>query len=1206
MGNTRSGASERKPPVADKKEGGVATTLQPEGTVLKTDLSSKVDVYVRLESLTHLNPTLVVVYSKWVSENVWTEVGMTETSDGANPGYLFKNKFQVLFRVERMRMLRFEAYLVKDRARKTDLAAQRYLGCIECSLVDAMMARRAGSGWLTLPMQHPKWDVPSYGKICAFVEEDTSSKQLVSFELFGKDLRSTDVWKRKTDAYFVMHRTVAVGEELELKCTPIYKSEVQRKTCAPAWKRCELSMAQISGNDLRQDLVIEVFDWFRVQPDRYLGECRIRAEALPKAASSSSPIVLPIRQQIGQRFSIPASAGRKATSKSSKLSSSGLGSSRTGTKLSRQSEESRRSDGSKSRASSGSATSGQIPEEDPSLGKILGYLTFDKVGGRRRYTFMDFLRSGLDFRLIVAIDLTRSNAPSSGDGSLHVVNPDVPNAYISAIRAIGQVMSSYDTDDSYPVYGIGAKVPPTHTVSSNCFALNGDFLDPEVSGIEGIVKAYLRALNVVRLHGPTRYRDVIKLVCDISEEFKGVSSTEGETDEKDAGENKESKEQQSQQLKYYVLLVLTDGESQDEEDTIEELVRASDLPVSVLFIGVGDGDFRFLRSLAGEVRNVQRAEAEEDDDEEREVVHFIRYNDFRGRPNELASAALASIPGDAVTYFDQFNIKPPGLDKFEDAGGAPQAVEIPPEAMKEMTSGAEKRKSRSHGRHDQLLLTQSNMQSRRSTKTGSVFSADGRLDESVSSGTKSVTGTKSVLGTKSLPGTKSHAGTKSVPGTKSRTSGTKELASGTQDLEAEMIKARRDMARAAQEKLEQMPRFLREERARLIEEAVELGYDEGLVDRSIKDGLPEPTIEMLVDTIMNAGYGGIPTMKDSLAEILPDLDDEDTDEEPALQEGPRLASRLRSIGVRNELLRKITRERTRTWSKPCLGDERDTTQELMAYVAAALSRQGYPIDAQDSNSSNRSSPRSRARTRSNGLARGRSPNSSTSRGPTHSPSRSKEPARKSTYSPTQSKDVTRSESTMGRASPIRSGLRNSKDVIGTGSITQGGLRRLSKASRGPTKSKELSFMLEGSEPHSRTITSPAKTKSKEAVGHLEESGTPVHGRRMARTKSSVLSFDLPEDQLLPGEVPEPMNSKSQSLRVAGQASPGDRANVQTAVTSGIDQSKEMCGFCKQRPVETRFLPCGHQLYCEGCAPNVGIACPLCQQQIRSVCTVGAI
>ena len=43
--------------------------------------------------------------------------------------------------------------------------------------------------------------------------------------------------------------------------------------------------------------------------------------------------------------------------------------------------------------------------------------------------------------------------------------------------------------------------------------------------------------------------------------------------------------------KYYILLIITDGLINDMDNTTDEIVRASGLPMSIIIVGVGDEDF---------------------------------------------------------------------------------------------------------------------------------------------------------------------------------------------------------------------------------------------------------------------------------------------------------------------------------------------------------------------------------------------------------------------------------------------------------------------------------------------------------------------------------------------------------------------------------------------------------------------------------------
>ena len=59
----------------------------------------------------------------------------------------------------------------------------------------------------------------------------------------------------------------------------------------------------------------------------------------------------------------------------------------------------------------------------------------------------------------------------------------------------------------------------------------------------------------------------------------------------------------AQRDKYLVLLIITDGAIHDMEDSIRSLVSASELPLSVLIIGVGNDDFSSMEVWAGVERD---------------------------------------------------------------------------------------------------------------------------------------------------------------------------------------------------------------------------------------------------------------------------------------------------------------------------------------------------------------------------------------------------------------------------------------------------------------------------------------------------------------------------------------------------------------------------------------------------------------------------
>eukprot|EP00435_Cladocopium_sp_Y103_P019230 s978_g4.t1 len=128
---------------------------------------------------------------------------------------------------------------------------------------------------------------------------------------------------------------------------------------------------------------------------------------------------------------------------------------------------------------------GGLTQTDKTLffGPAVGQVSVQEMILDRTYTFLDYVRGGLELRTMLGIDFTRSNMDVTNPDSLHSqCEKGLATAYEDAICNLGQVLRSYDTSNEYFVYGFGAKIPPSHTVCSNCFALTGDFLYPKAGG----------------------------------------------------------------------------------------------------------------------------------------------------------------------------------------------------------------------------------------------------------------------------------------------------------------------------------------------------------------------------------------------------------------------------------------------------------------------------------------------------------------------------------------------------------------------------------------------------------------------------------------------------------------------------------------------------------------------------------------------------
>lgn len=189
-------------------------------------------------------------------------------------------------------------------------------------------------------------------------------------------------------------------------------------------------------------------------------------------------------------------------------------------------------------------------------------------------------RAGLESsNLIVGIDFTKSNewtgARSFNRRSLHHIG-DGLNPYEQAIAIIGKTLSSFDEDNLIPCFGFGDA--STHDQEVFSFYPDERFCD----GFEEVLTRYRELVPQLRLAGPTSFAPIIEMAITIVEQSGG---------------------------QYHVLVIIADGQvtrsvdtsggqlSPQEKSTVEAIVKASDYPLSIILVGVGDGPWDMMKEF---------------------------------------------------------------------------------------------------------------------------------------------------------------------------------------------------------------------------------------------------------------------------------------------------------------------------------------------------------------------------------------------------------------------------------------------------------------------------------------------------------------------------------------------------------------------------------------------------------------------------------
>jgi len=281
------------------------------------------------------------------------------------------------------------------------------------------------------------------------------------------------------------------------------------------------------------------------------------------------------------------------------------------------------------------AAGAQLVLEHPSKPGPCGHLLVKGFQAEVHPSFLDYVSAGVEISFMVAVDFTGSNGMPSDPASLHYMSPNgSPTPYEEAIMGVGKVLDFYDNDRKYPAFGFGGQQP--HMPVSHCFPLNHNPANPECDGIPGIIQAYRKALTIYGLSGPTLFTPIIKAAMAHAS-------------------------QPTAHLRYNVLLILTDGEIMDMDDTVSAIIQAAQLPMSILIVGIGNSEFANMEILDGDkVRLAAHGKtAERDIVQVRDIVQFVEFRNFKNRGDALAAELLAELPGQFLAYCRARNIMPP-------------------------------------------------------------------------------------------------------------------------------------------------------------------------------------------------------------------------------------------------------------------------------------------------------------------------------------------------------------------------------------------------------------------------------------------------------------------------------------------------------------------------------------------------------------------
>ena len=188
--------------------------------------------------------------------------------------------------------------------------------------------------------------------------------------------------------------------------------------------------------------------------------------------------------------------------------------------------------------------------------------------------------------LIIGIDFTKSNTWSgmkSFEGfCLHDTSrKGMENPYQRVMRIISKSLSCYDEDQIIPAYGFG----DIATQGKSCFPF---YPDRDCYGLNEVLDRYTEIVKGIQLSGPTNFAPVIpqlhfnlKIIL-LPDDFIWLKIIQKATEiVKKTGQ-------------YHILLIIADGQVDKVQETIKAIVDASEVALSIVCVGVGDGPWDMM------------------------------------------------------------------------------------------------------------------------------------------------------------------------------------------------------------------------------------------------------------------------------------------------------------------------------------------------------------------------------------------------------------------------------------------------------------------------------------------------------------------------------------------------------------------------------------------------------------------------------------
>jgi hypothetical protein len=244
------------------------------------------------------------------------------------------------------------------------------------------------------------------------------------------------------------------------------------------------------------------------------------------------------------------------------------------------------------------------------------------------FSLIDYFERDIHLNTTLAIDFSETNEINT-----HHLEEGETTVFGKLMKNFIDLLWPYNDDEFFYIYGYGFEFNNGNIEDASLYPINRSVESPSTQK-DNILSAYSNFLKVINFSKTKSNFNLI--IKKFNEKIKG------DIDLYDINE-------------YNVLLLFANNDIYNNDEFINEIILSSNLPISVVIIGLGKGPFKQLENVQKNFMNLKDIN---NNKAKRKNFKFVSFNDLDKNYQKTVKNALIGIPDHMIEFFTLKNINP--------------------------------------------------------------------------------------------------------------------------------------------------------------------------------------------------------------------------------------------------------------------------------------------------------------------------------------------------------------------------------------------------------------------------------------------------------------------------------------------------------------------------------------------------------------------